>query len=33
VLSRGKVIVDAGVYRGRKSDGQFVKRALSQNLI
>jgi dihydropyrimidinase len=33
VLSRGRVIVDNGAYLGSKGDGQFVKRALSQNLI
>jgi dihydropyrimidinase len=33
VMSRGGVIVDGGSYLGSKSDGQFVKRALSQNLI
>lgn len=33
VISRGKVIVDHGEYLGSKSDGRFVKRALSQNLI
>ena len=30
VLSRGKVIVDAGTYVGRKSDGQYLKRGLSE---
>ncbi|TWS21997.1 dihydropyrimidinase [Tsukamurella sputi] len=33
VLSRGKVIVDDGQYLGRKGDGRFVHRALSQYLI
>lgn len=33
VLSRGKVIVDNNQYLGRKGDGQFVKRGLSQYLI
>ncbi|MCF7549953.1 dihydropyrimidinase [Pseudonocardia sp. WMMC193] len=33
VLSRGKVVVAGGEYRGRKGDGRFVKRDLSQNLI
>lgn len=33
VLSRGKVIVDDGAYLGRKGDGRFVKRGLSQYLI
>ncbi|MGW4849525.1 dihydropyrimidinase [Nocardia brasiliensis] len=33
VLSRGRVIVDAGAYRGSAGHGRFVKRALSQNLI
>jgi len=33
VLSRGKVIVAGGAYLGRKGDGRFVKRDLSQNLI
>lgn len=33
VLSRGRVIVDAGEYRGSAGHGRFVKRALSQNLI
>jgi len=33
VLSRGKVIVDAGQYLGSKGDGRFVKRALSQYLV
>ncbi|MFQ6609632.1 MAG: amidohydrolase family protein, partial [Fidelibacterota bacterium] len=30
VLSRGKVIIQNGEYTGRKGDGQFVKRGLSQ---
>ena len=30
VLSRGKVIVDAGTYVGRKTDGQYLKRGLSE---
>ncbi|HEY9313923.1 amidohydrolase family protein, partial [Williamsia sp.] len=33
VLSRGSVIVDAGEYLGKKTDGRFVRRELSQNLI
>jgi dihydropyrimidinase len=33
VMSRGRVIVDGGRYLGRKSDGQFLRRELSQNLI
>lgn len=33
VLSRGRVIIDAGEYRGSAGHGRFVKRALSQNLI
>jgi dihydropyrimidinase len=33
VLSRGTVIVDETGYVGSKGHGQFVKRALSQNLI
>ncbi|MFR9750938.1 dihydropyrimidinase [Nocardia sp. 004] len=33
VLSRGKVIVADGEYRGRKGDGQFVRRDRSQYLI
>jgi dihydropyrimidinase len=33
VLSRGSVIIDAGEYLGKKSDGRFVRRELSQNLI
>ncbi|MFF2549980.1 dihydropyrimidinase [Nocardia sp. NPDC058058] len=33
VLSRGRVIVDAGQYLGAAGHGRFVKRALSQNLI
>ncbi|CAM3942834.1 dihydropyrimidinase [Tsukamurella strandjordii] len=33
VLSRGKVIVDDDQYLGRKGDGKFVRRALSQYLI
>ena len=33
VLSRGKVIVDDGQYLGRKGDGQYVRRGLSQYLI
>jgi dihydropyrimidinase len=33
VISRGKVIVDGGAYLGAKTDGRFVKRVLSQNLI
>ena len=33
VLSRGKVIVDGGKYLGARSDGRFVRRELSQNLL
>lgn len=33
VLSRGKVIVADGEYRGAKGDGRFLKRDLSQYLI
>ena len=33
VISKGKVIVDAGQYLGRKGDGSFVKRGLSQYLV
>ncbi len=33
VLSRGKVIVDGGEYRGSKGDGRYVKRDLSQYLV
>jgi dihydropyrimidinase len=33
VLSRGKVIVDGGEYVGRKGDGAYVKRSLSQYLV
>ena len=33
VLSRGKVILDGGVYTGRPGHGRFVKRGLSQYLV
>lgn len=33
VISRGKVVVDAGEYLGAKGDGRFLKRGLSQYLI
>ncbi|MFT4229446.1 MAG: dihydropyrimidinase [Microbacterium sp.] len=33
VVSRGRVIVDAGEYLGRKGDGRYVKRGLSQYLV
>lgn len=33
VLSRGKIIVHKNEYLGRKGDGQYVKRGLSQYLI
>ncbi|WP_147916373.1 dihydropyrimidinase [Ruania zhangjianzhongii] len=33
VLSRGKVIVDADTYLGRKGDGRYLKRDLSQYLL
>ena len=32
VISRGKVVVDGGVYLGAKGDGRFLKRGLSQYL-
>ncbi|WLP90803.1 dihydropyrimidinase [Gordonia sp. NB41Y] len=33
VISRGTTIVDNGIYHGKTGHGQFVARALSQNLI
>ena len=33
VISKGKVIVNDGQYLGRKGDGSFVKRGLSQYLV
>ncbi len=33
VLSRGKVIIEGGEYRGSKGDGQYVRRGLSQYLL
>jgi len=33
VLSRGKVILDSGIYTGRPGHGRFVKRGLSQYLV
>ncbi|MCU1643131.1 MAG: phenylhydantoinase [Nocardia sp.] len=33
VLSRGRVVIDAGQYLGAAGHGRFVKRELSQNLI
>jgi dihydropyrimidinase len=33
VISRGKVLVDDGAYLGRKGDGRYLKRGLSQYLI
>jgi len=33
VLSRGKVIVDGDTYLGRKGDGQYLKRDLTQYLV
>ena len=27
VLSRGKVVVEGGAYKGKKGDGRFVKRS------
>ena len=33
VLSRGKVIVDENTYLGRKGDGRYLKRGLSQYLV
>ena len=33
VLSRGKVIVDENEYLGRKGDGSYLKRGLSQYLV
>ncbi|MGU3292311.1 dihydropyrimidinase [Williamsia sp. M5A3_1d] len=33
VISRGRVVIDGGAYRGTPGHGSFVKRGLSQNLI
>jgi dihydropyrimidinase len=33
VLSRGKKVVERGTYLGARTDGRFVRRELSQNLI
>ncbi|WP_424805096.1 dihydropyrimidinase [Rhodococcus sp. 27YEA15] len=33
VLSRGKVIVESRTYLGARTDGRFVRRGLSQNLL
>jgi dihydropyrimidinase len=33
VLSRGRVIVNGGQYVGRKGDGAYIKRGLSQYLV
>jgi dihydropyrimidinase len=33
VLSRGRVIVDDGAYVGRKGDGAYIRRGLSQYLV
>ncbi len=33
VLSRGKVVVQGDTYLGRKGDGVFLKRGLSQYLL
>ncbi|MEH3075827.1 MAG: dihydropyrimidinase [Quadrisphaera sp.] len=33
VLSRGRVVVEADTYLGRRGDGVFLRRGLSQNLI
>jgi len=33
VVSRGRVIVDGGEYLGRKGDGRFLRRGLSQYLV
>jgi dihydropyrimidinase len=33
VISRGKVVIDGGQYHGRKGDGRFIKRGLSQYLV
>jgi dihydropyrimidinase len=33
VVSRGKVIVDGGAYLGRKGDGRYLKRGLTQYLV
>ncbi len=33
VLSRGRVVIDAGQYLGEKGDGRFLRRGLSQYLV
>lgn len=33
VISRGKLIVERGIYVGKSTDGRFIRRGLSQNLI
>jgi dihydropyrimidinase len=33
VLSRGKVIIEDGVYAGSKGDGRFLKRAVARDLL
>jgi dihydropyrimidinase len=33
VLSRGRVVIDAGQYRGEKGHGRFLRRGLSQYLV
>jgi dihydropyrimidinase len=33
VLSRGKVIVEGGEYRGSKGDGRFLKRSTAQQYL
>jgi dihydropyrimidinase len=33
VMSRGRVIIDKGKYKGKKGQGSFVKRGLSQYLV
>jgi dihydropyrimidinase len=33
VLSRGKIIIEDGEYRGRKGDGQYVKRSRFGGLL
>jgi dihydropyrimidinase len=33
VLSRGRVVIDAGQYLGEKGHGRFLRRGLSQYLV
>ena len=33
MLSRGRVVIDAGQYLGEKGDGRFLRRGLSQYLV